>query len=133
MKKEKKIYVVTAGCYSDYHICAIFSTKEFAEKYIKINGGDNPRIEEYEINAYNDLLNKNYKMFTVFMDKDGNSEIRVNEYLSDQPNHVWFFKAELVDKLGINVIAKNEKHAIKIVNEKRIQLIANEMWGKSDF
>lgn len=29
------IYVVTRGCYSDYEIAAIFSTKELAEKLVK--------------------------------------------------------------------------------------------------
>lgn len=31
-----KLYVVTAGEYSDYHICAIFTNKEKAEKYVAI-------------------------------------------------------------------------------------------------
>ena len=29
-----KIYVVTSGCYSDFHINAMFSTGEKAQKYI---------------------------------------------------------------------------------------------------
>ena len=31
----QKLYVVTEGSYSDYHICAIFRNKELAEDYIK--------------------------------------------------------------------------------------------------
>ena len=30
-----KVYAVTAGCYSDYHICKIFDNKEAAEEYAR--------------------------------------------------------------------------------------------------
>lgn len=43
-----KVYVVTAGCYSDYHIVAVFSTKEKAEEYIAYHG-TNYRMEEYDL------------------------------------------------------------------------------------
>ena len=32
-----KIFIVTSGAYSDYHIDAVFSTKENAERYNKIH------------------------------------------------------------------------------------------------
>lgn len=42
-----KIYVVTSGCYSDYRIEAMFSTREKAQKYI-----DAAKFDEYnEING----------------------------------------------------------------------------------
>lgn len=31
---EKKVFIVTAGCYSDYHIEAVFSTRRDAEIFI---------------------------------------------------------------------------------------------------
>lgn len=37
---EKKIYIVTSGEYSDYHICAVFSTKEKAKEYVQCHGTD---------------------------------------------------------------------------------------------
>ena len=45
-----KIYVVTAGEYSDYEICAVFSTREQAEKYCACGHGD--YVEEYELDAW---------------------------------------------------------------------------------
>ncbi len=45
---EKKIYIVTSGEYSDYHIEAVFSTKEKANDYIQQNGTDY-NIEEYDL------------------------------------------------------------------------------------
>lgn len=61
------IYVVTSGCYSDYSIRAIFSTKEKAEKYIaegiKAEEFSNPAEDTYNaanIEEYTLDLNENY-------------------------------------------------------------------------
>lgn len=62
----KKIYIVTGGTYSDYHICEVFSSKEKAKEYIKKRleientceysfHNDYFRIEEYEIDRSVDL------------------------------------------------------------------------------
>ena len=41
-----KVYVVTAGTYSDYHIEAIFTTKEVAQAFID---ADSAQIEAWEL------------------------------------------------------------------------------------
>ena len=50
------IYVVTAGEYSDYGICAMFSRREDAERYIELHGGkcrsDVNRYADYSIEEY---------------------------------------------------------------------------------
>ena len=48
----KKIFIVTAGTYSDYSIYGVFSTKALANKYIRNkskhdNWWDTPEIEEW--------------------------------------------------------------------------------------
>ena len=40
------VYIVTDGCYSDYHICAVFTDKLKAEQYAALHGYD--YVEEYE-------------------------------------------------------------------------------------
>ena len=53
------VYVVTAGSYSDYHIEAMFSTREAADAYAAWYNGpsaedgdyDNATVEEYELDA----------------------------------------------------------------------------------
>lgn len=47
LENERKVYVVTAGDYSDYHICFVTFDKSKAEGFVKINENDDPRIEEY--------------------------------------------------------------------------------------
>lgn len=44
-----KIYIVTDGIYSDYHIEAVFTTRENAERYAAIHSCS--YIEEYEADA----------------------------------------------------------------------------------
>ena len=47
---SKKVYVVSGGSYSDYHIKRIFLNKEKAEAYIKVcDDGDLNELEEYEL------------------------------------------------------------------------------------
>ena len=53
-----KVYVLTQGKYSDYHIVGIYSTKEKAQELrdaICASGGywDEPQIEEYELDVLN--------------------------------------------------------------------------------
>ena len=50
-----KVYIVTDGCYSDYHIVAVFLEKEKAELYVKTHDfgqtsifGSDMHIEEYD-------------------------------------------------------------------------------------
>lgn len=126
---NKTIYIVTEGEYSDYRICAVFDNKELAQKYIKATTSnsrwsDEKEIEEWPLNE----LKKGYKFFAVNMGKNGNSTV-------EEANCIWgprFFKQYNEEFLKMNVMAKDEKHAIKIVNEKRVQLIANDMWGKTE-
>jgi hypothetical protein len=46
-----KVYVLTTGSYSDYHIVATFSTRELAEEAKKLCGNDDPEIQEYELDS----------------------------------------------------------------------------------
>lgn len=45
-----KIYVATAGEYSGYHVCAVFSTREQAEEYCACGNGE--YVEEYDLDAW---------------------------------------------------------------------------------
>lgn len=48
-----KLYIVTAGCYSGYHIEAVFTSLRKAELYVAIHSdSDSILIEEYEIEEY---------------------------------------------------------------------------------
>lgn len=46
MSDVNKVYIVTEGEYSDYHICAVFATRAEAETYCAVHDGD----------AFNDFI-----------------------------------------------------------------------------
>lgn len=57
MDEQKKVYLITAGEYSDYGVVAVCSTREKAEHFCEVlnrNGGvygDQAEIEEYPIDS----------------------------------------------------------------------------------
>lgn len=130
----EKVYVVTSGDYSDYCIDAIFSTPEKAQEYMEVVTDNNYNdIQEYEVDipidaddfekySWKGLLSFGYKSFFVDMLKNGDGADAYQKHVSGT-----YCKIEQ-DHLHATVWAKNEEHAIKIVNEKRIQMIANGEW-----
>ena len=133
-----QIFIVTSGDYSDYGIDSVYSTKENAEKYIKLYPSIRYEIEEFDVDEEMALINRirdeKITIYLVCMDRDGNvKEIRkesprislVEELLAGKHRRVLY-----ADCMDLCVIAKDEKHAIKIVNEKRTQMIANNEWNK---
>ena len=137
-----KIYMVTSGEYSDYKIHGVFSKKEKAQKFVDIM--EKPDfsdfdIEEWELDKFDSLVEKFMKkklsIYAVIMFKDGRLEnieeekkryVWIDEALSKKYN-IWKTRDDEV-RIAMWVIAKDEKHAVKIVNEKRTQLIAENKW-----
>lgn len=134
-----KIYIVTSGEYSDYGIDSVYSNKENAEKYIKLYPSIRYEIEEFDVDEEMALINKirdeEITIYLVSMFRNGNIE----EVRKELPS-IYLVKKALAGKynlwtenrLGMWVIAKDEKHAIKIVNEKRVQLIATNKWPEKE-
>lgn len=125
----EKIYIVTKGEYSDYHICAIFSSKIKAEKYCqaitKEGSWSTPQIEDYDLDEY-DLKEGEHSWF-VRMKKDGEVE---EAYEDDSRSDEHGF--DINKNLYSHVFATSKEHAIKITNERRAQLIAQNDWPSGD-
>ena len=122
------IYVVTEGSYSDYRICGVFDSKELAKKFAKSFGEDCMEIEEYTLNPFLKEVNENYKPFCIRMTSKGEcKEVRIQDGYNCLDSEYGFDSDK---NLYCSVFAKDEKHAIKIVNEKRIQILASNTWGK---
>jgi hypothetical protein len=144
----KKIYAVSSGDYSDYRVNALFSSKKLAEEFIEVMqkdnlyGGDYYGIEEYELDPPTvDLIKRGYSVWSVLMLQDGTVE-RTHKTDNDKYDvsnagfcRIWertkapAFKGKgIPDALNMKVWAKTEQAAIKIVNEKRAQMIAMGEW-----
>lgn len=69
-----KVYIVTSGCYSDYHIDAVCLDKEEAEIIAEnINGYfcEDPEVQEWDTDDFK-IINDGLKLFyiTVLLEKD---------------------------------------------------------------
>lgn len=124
-----KIYIVTEGSYSDYHIVGTFSTKEKAEEHSLLVLGEerqfyDAKVEEWDIDEIVDHP-KGMFFYNVVMTKDGKTQECKNvgcEYKNTD--------APYGDNANFSFYmwARDEKHAIKIANERRTQLIALNQW-----
>ena len=148
-----KVYLVTKGDYSDYRIEAVFSTKEKAEEYVRIYCPEGT-TEEYSVDdesIYNGFPH-GLATWWVTMAEDGRIDktYHLGVPRIDWAYDTWRFIRHRTDEiqsglkcyinaqptygpwmLDMTVLARDEKHAIKIVNEKRAQLIAANLWGRN--
>lgn len=138
------VYVVTSGDYSDYGIEAIFSTQEkaaaYAEALMDANG-----VEEYDLDDYHPVK-PGWDIYYVGMRRNGDTD---NVAIAGEHSYTRGFVQGVGEPdyglqhpyrgAGTGVIldgailhgyvyAKSEEHAVKIVNEHRIQMIASGEW-----
>lgn len=114
---SQKIYIITAGCYSDYHICAATTDKEKAErlKVLFKDSYNGSEIEEYEDGMFDRVLFDQYKPYRVFFKQNG-SVYAVSE------SEIEYFKEEVyIPRYGDGIVgcfARDETHARKIAIDR---------------
>lgn len=127
------IYAVSAGEYSAYGICAIFSTRENAEKYMvalpREGCGGYNEIEEYELDQYMTEIDRGLQHYRVIMYRSGNvHSIERSEYVANDSTAVhWMDRAYWNPPepwANFYVWAEGSQAAIKIANERRVQALA---------
>lgn len=134
------VWAIEEGEYSDYHVVGVFTSKENAEKVLEKlkDKYTYPTLVEWPLDPAVAELNQGLSQYLVWMLKDGSVEsVKQQEFSAYNlagEIRVWerskvpFFKGEKPDILTATVWATDDKHAIKIVNEKRIQMLASEQW-----
>lgn len=133
---NKIIYIVTQGSYSDYHIVGVFEDKELAEEYAKQNKAD---VEEHFVKTDTDLeLPRGYLNYQVFMKENGevksvsvtSPELKNDwdelDFAYKNENKPYHFKTG--NRYFVVSTDMGETGAIKISNERRAQLIAENKW-----
>jgi hypothetical protein len=125
------VYVLTAGEYSGKSIVGIFSNKKLAEK-MKEATDDANEIEEFPIDDVPSKVLMGYKYYTIYMDRNGNSKIYMQTPFSEYNKNQYYFTDDFNEEKTREIVfelwAKNEKQAIKMSNEYRAQIIANNLW-----
>jgi len=138
------IWVIEKGSYSDYRVVGVYSTKEGAELVCaRINGEENyepATVAEWPLDPGVEAINQGLAPFTVWMLRDGTTEKCVQddddfEYTLNGSLTIWrrsgapaYRGQNVQDCLMGQVFAKDSAHAIKIVNERRVQMIASGEW-----
>jgi len=135
------IYLVTSGSYSDYGVEAAFSTKEKAQEYIdehlKIAScyADPKEIAEYSLDEPRAHISYVY----VTMSKTG--EVLNDPTVDTLYSAPWMdgfvvfssgrWREDSMETIRWCVITNDITKAIKVVNEKRTQIIAEGLWMDS--
>lgn len=123
-----KIYAVTTGAYSNYHIVALTLDKKIAKKLAEKFSGEynKTNIEVYEDGAF--MLRNFFKVTFWF----GRTEVRkLNEYEFNELTESGLGKcympnAKREDYIIVAVEADNEEAAIKIAAEKKAEFLAEK-------
>lgn len=123
-KQQTKIYVVTKGDYSDYHIITATTDKKLANEIAKkfSNGWGKAKVEIYK-NAEIMLKPIYLVRFGLNGDVVEISSASTNEYMYEDINQCAFDHSKQV---FVIVIADDADHAIKIANEKRAEFLARK-------
>lgn len=123
-----KVYLVTAGEYSDYHVCAVCSTEQKAQEAVML----------FEESEYFDLeVDKlpehppGLIAYSVTMDEKGDCQEQPRIQNSDSFEETCW-KSYEEGMFVFLVWAKDAQHAVKIANEKRTQKIALNQWPIKD-
>jgi hypothetical protein len=127
-KSDKPIiYIITKGCYSDYHICAATTDKGRAEQLRELfyNDGtmypDDVNIEEFRDGTLNDMIDRGYEVYRVGYDANYRPEsvsLECRSILDRIEDNAW----NVVCKNGVGdywvyVQARDEDHARKIAQD----------------
>lgn len=124
------VYVITDGCYLDYHIIAVSTDKDKAEKLAKMFGAD---VEEWETDTARDRrVIEGFRRYRVYFNREGYvhwvADYTDNEYVAEGVAIYSANRAVRDKAVDVVVWAKNKADAIKIAAEKRAQYLA-EMEG----
>lgn len=126
----RKVYIVTAGIYSDYHIEQVFSTKEQAQIYLDhIGNADSANIEEYNVDVETPRGVFGYRV--TIQDDSSNTEVCLCDFDKSpfwcKDAFQWTDETLFMQERGtiwFNVEAKDAPHAIKIASERLMQIRA---------
>lgn len=124
---HESIFLITKGEYSDYHICAVASTKELADKALKLYNADD--IAEYQLDDFASIP-PNHEPYRIMLDFNGN----IVHF--DTADMLWFHKPDMPRSgftsnkncFAFHPLATSLNHAIKIATEKRQELLRNNEW-----
>lgn len=134
---KSKVWLVSHGDYSEYTIDGVFDTEEKAKAFASYWDGVKGEseyapcyeVEEMALNPGIPQIRKGYKLFLVRMGRDGDTlDVYVCNFVGDDVSEIFREDWRGSSHLLTYCWAKDEQHAVKIANERRVQLIAGNLW-----
>lgn len=113
-----KVYVITEGDYSDYHIVGVTLDWKKAEAYCRVARSDlyAPEVEEFDTDLFDSIESR--KPYSVIMYNDGRVEAEEFDfeysYEIAARHEVQRLGYNLDDNWIVHVLAEDEAHARKI-------------------
>ena len=130
----KEVYILTQGCYSDYRVVGVYDNLDdynLAAKFVSPN-----EMLTMKLNEMPHKFPEGYFSYYVEMDENGNvykNGFAHMDQLSGEHNNGWdlsnYNKKSKKCRITFYVLAKNEKQALKIANERRSILIAHNQFN----
>ncbi len=134
----KKVYVVTDGMYSDFHVVAMFSTQKKADAFTKLLNYD----EAYEWELDPPVAEKaavGLDCWRVVMLRDGTVKKAKKQTGSDRHHRAWhridlkdYWNPDRPPLLIVLCFARDKEHAIKIAGDIRPRSIVDGEWDESE-
>lgn len=126
----EKVYIVTAGEYSDYHIVGVYSSKENAKmvknKINKNSDWDWADIEVWQVDRGIEELKKHKSIYYVELNKRGDV-IEVEKCWDDFAfRGVDVFESSISGNLHTYVWANTKEEAVKIASERRTKYLVEK-------
>ncbi len=128
------IWVVEQGQYSDYRVVGVFSTEANARAVASLVPASS--VAEWPLDPAVSELAQGHRPFDVWMLRDGTVEkcelqtslydIATGETTLTRPT------AHVAPRIYATVWAKDDVHAIKIINEARTRMIAENEWPEQE-
>jgi hypothetical protein len=147
-KGKMKVYIVMHGSYDDTYVGAVFTDRTKAGEYMTHYQGS---LEEWETDVPYRTLPPGMGIFYIHMKRNGDIAICRHIFPRDPSD---LSKLDMLARVAVlssvtswhgpNVrvsssvsnplligyfLARDEKHAIEVANEKRVQLIAGGAWN----
>lgn len=118
----KKVYIVTDGDYSDYHIVAVFSTEEKAKEYIQTTGKGDDYVE-FEVDV---PYGRKDRVWRIDMSISSHevTYLGVEMYYDNVEDCIRLRRRRFGDTLSLWIKADTQERAIKIANERIGQVLA---------
>lgn len=136
----KSVWVIEKGTYSDYQVVGVYSSKENAQVVADHINRDDPydraEVDEWTLDRDVEDLRQNKGLYLVVMAKDGTVErCDAEDYTAyssgdvfkywDRPSAPAYKDKNVPPAFISTQFADNDKHAIKIANERRLQWLAS--------